>query len=99
MPIIKNSDKYIDQIHAELQDHYHITIPKRIVKTVINQYELSINNALKQGKQVELTNTLTLYPCTPLIKSVKHKYYNAKKSTPKRVRKLKEIARIPRKTH
>ena len=99
MPIVKTSEQYVAQIHKELCDHYHITFPIRITRTIINQYKESIHNALKQAYQIELANTLTISPSTPLLRSIKSKYYNLDEITPPKVSKLRRLARKPRNAH
>lgn len=65
MPVQKTSQDYIDQVHESLEKHYNTTIPKRIVKKIIDQAQLSIIHHLKQGNQVDIHPLLSLIPYRP----------------------------------
>ena len=54
MPVHKTPEDYIDDLHAALQDHYSIKIPKRIVSSIVKQTQLSIIHTLKQGDQIDV---------------------------------------------
>jgi hypothetical protein len=70
MPTIKTGKDYIDDVHAALEKHYKITIPKRVVKKVIDQTQLSIISHLKQGDQVVIHPILSLTPYRPRCKTI-----------------------------
>jgi hypothetical protein len=97
MPITRNSDDYLDIIQQDILDHYHITLPKATIKTVLDQFQQSIHHHLKQANQIDLSPYLTIYPSLPLIRSLKAKYYNTTTSTSPAIKHLLKVARQSRK--
>jgi len=75
MPIIKTTDDYIDECHRALEEHYGITVPKRIVKTMLKQLKVSVYTSLKMKRQVFFPGRFSIYPSLPLSRAAKRKYY------------------------
>jgi hypothetical protein len=60
MPITRNSDDYLDIIQQDILDHYHITLPKATIKTVLDQFQASIHHHLKQANQIDFSPFLNI---------------------------------------
>lgn len=98
MPIVKNSNSYIDEIHDELCTHYNLSsFDKRILRKILNQFQANIYYSIKDANQIDIHPFLTLTPSLPLLRSLRSHYYNILTPSYPTVRALKKIARHPSK--
>jgi len=92
MPVIKLSSDYIDRLHSEIQEHYGVNIPKRIIKTILREYNHAVYDELKKAKKI-ITPDYKIFPILPRLRLFKKMYYNQVEGTSSEMSYLKKVAR------